>query len=272
MEFIPTIHRITIYPVKSLDGMSMQKAKVVKGGCLHHDREYAIFNKEEKLIIGKTNPLVHLLRSTAEPESNVISFRYQNEANWNSFHLQNEKEAVDKYLSDFFGKAVHLYQNKEGRFLDIPDISGITVLSTTSLETVSGWFTELDLEETRKRFRATIEIGNVPAFWEDRLFLEEGTAIECKAGDVTIFGISPRERCIVPTRNTQTGEVIHAFPKIFAKNRLAHLPQWSTLQDYDHGYYLTVNCYIPPTEAGKWLNVGDSVKIIGKKYINRLFD
>ncbi|MBK6772560.1 MAG: hypothetical protein IPG78_10635 [Ignavibacteria bacterium] len=69
----------------------------------------------------------------------------------------------------------------------------------------------MDLEEARKRFRATVEIDGVPAFWEDHLFSNEGKRIEFKIGDVTLFGISPRARCVVPTRNPETGEVIHAF-------------------------------------------------------------
>ena len=75
--------------------------------------------------------------------------------------------------------------------MDIPDISGVTVLSTSSLQSVSEWYTNMDVDETRKRFRATIEIDGVPAFWEDHLFSKEGDGIEFKVGDVTMFGMSP---------------------------------------------------------------------------------
>ena len=265
MEINPTIRCITIYPVKSLDGLDLQKAQVVKGGCLHHDREYAIIDRSGKFINGKSNPLIHLLRSEVDFEAETISLRHETEIKWNTWHLQKERTAIDDYLSDFFGTEAALHQNKEGRFLDIPDKSGITVLSTASLETVGGWFTDMDLEETRKRFRATIEISNVPAFWEDHLFFEEVTAIEFKLGTVTSLGISPRARCIVPTRHPQTGEVIHGFQKSFATYRKSNLPPWSTLEDYGHGYFLSVDCYLPPTEIGKWIAIGDEVKIKGKK-------
>ena len=68
----------------------------------------------------------------------------------------------------------------------------MTVLSTASLETVAAWFNNMDPEEVRKRFRATIEIGDVPAFWEDNLFYQKGTAVEFKMGAATLLGISPR--------------------------------------------------------------------------------
>jgi uncharacterized protein YcbX len=123
----------------------------------------------------------------------------------------------------------------------------------------------LNVDETRKRFRATLEIEGVPAFWEDHLFSKEGRGIEFTIGEITIYGMSPRARCVVPTRNPESGEVIHAFPKIFARHRAETLPEWSTLNEYGHHYYITVNCYIPASEIGKWIEVGNGVKIIGEK-------
>ena len=264
-EIRPAVSRISIYPVKSLDGISLQKAQIGRGGCLLHDREYAIIDAEGDFVNGKSNAGVHLLRSEVDLENESISFRHESETTWHYFHLQKEIAGINQYLSDFFKMPVSLLKNSEGRFMDIPDIAGVTVLSTGSLANVSGWFHDMDMEETRKRFRATIEISAVPAFWEDRLFLEEGTAIEFMVGETTMLGISPRARCVVPTRHPRTGEVIHGFQKAFAKHRIETLPGWSALEDYGHGYYLTVNCYIPPTEFGKWIEVGDEVKITGKK-------
>lgn len=263
-NIVPIVERITIYPVKSLDGMPVQEAEVVRGGCLKHDREYAIINEQGNFVNGKSNPLVHLLRSTIDPEHETISLRHELETGWNSFHLRLERTALNSYLTEFFGKPVGLHQNKEGRFLDIPDTSGMTVLSSTSLETVAGWFPDIHLEEIRRRFRATIEISGVPAFWEDRLFIEDGVAVKFRIGELTLFGMQPRARCVVPTRHPATGEVIHAFPKTFSRQRLLHLPLGSTLEEYGHGYYLSVDCLIPPSEIGKKISIGDELQIIGR--------
>jgi uncharacterized protein YcbX len=265
MSIQPVVSKITIYPVKSLDGTALQKATITEGGCLLHDREFAIIDEEGNFINGKSNPLVHTLRSTVDFENETISFRPMKQTEWMQFHLQENKPAINSWLSDYFGIKATLVQNKTGRFMDIPDISSVTVLSSSSLQEVTGWFDHMNLEETRKRFRATIEIEGVPAFWEDHLFSEEGKGIEFTAGDVTLFGMSPRARCVVPTRHPHTGEVIHAFPKSFAKHRAATVPAWSTLKNYGHYYYLTVNCYVPATEIGKIVEVGDEIKIIGEK-------
>lgn len=267
MEINPVIKFITIYPVKSLDGISWPKARIGTGGCLLHDREYAIIDSNGKYVNGKSNALVHSLRSEIDFEKKLISFRHETAITWQQFHLQNDKAVIDEFLSAFFNMPVALHKNTEGKFLDIPVKSGMTVLSTASLQTVGGWFNNMPLQETRKRFRATIEIAHVPAFWEDRLFYQEETVVEFKIGEATLYGMSPRARCVVPTRHPQTGEGIHAFQKTFAKQRIENLPEWSTLDDYGHGYYLSVDCYIPPTEFGKWIEVGDEVKIMGKKTI-----
>ena len=79
----PVLSRITIYPVKSLDGISLEKAMITEGGCLLHDREYALSDEHGNFIIGKTNPLVHSLRSTIDFEKDIISFRQQHETTWN---------------------------------------------------------------------------------------------------------------------------------------------------------------------------------------------
>jgi len=261
----PKIAAITIYPIKSLDGVNLEKAQIIEGGSLKHDREYAMSDATGNFITGKSNARVHSLRSKIDFENEILSFRHNQETTWNNFHLVTDKLAIEAYLSSHFGTPVTLEQNKTGRFMDIPDISGLTILSKASLQELSICFDSMTLEEARRRFRATIELDGVPAFWEDHLFSSEGKGIEFKIGAVTLFGMSPRARCIVPSRHPETGEVIHAFAKSFARHRAATLPDFSKLNEFGHHYHLTVNCYVPATEIGKWIHAGDELEIIGEK-------
>ena len=102
--------------------------------------------------------MVHLLRSSIDFDTGIISFGHRQDTVWHSFSLEQEKESIDAYLTDFFKVEAQLIQNNEGQFMDIPDISGITVLSSNSLQSVSQWYDNISIEETRKRFRATIEM------------------------------------------------------------------------------------------------------------------
>jgi uncharacterized protein YcbX len=266
MNSNPVVDRITIYPVKSLDGICLQQVQIGNGGSLVHDREYAICDSNGKFVKGKNNELVYRLRQEMDFENEIISFRHENENEWERFHIHNDTTAINEYISAFFKMPVTLISNTNGKFLDVPVLSGITVLSEASLKAVCNWFGDMHLEESRKRFRANIELTGAQAFWEDKLFLQEGTAVEFKIGNIVLYGTGPRARCVVPSRHPETGSFIQGFQKSFAQQRTANLPAWSTLKNYEHAYYLSVDCYLPPTEYGKWIRVGDEVVITGKQH------
>ena len=259
----PTISSITIYPIKSLDGISMTEVNTTSGGSLLHDREFAISDKKGNFLIGKTEPSIHKIRTKYDLENYLVTFQKVGEPETEKqFHLLNEITKINHWLSDFFGKPVQLIRNTNGRFLDIPDISGITFLSQSSLDEISNWYPEMSVEETKKRFRSNIVIGGVDAFWEDRLFAEEGNYILFKVGDVELLGISPRARCVVPTRHPVNGEVTKSFAKTFGMNRAKSLPEFSKLDEYGHYYFLTVNVLIPPKERNKTIHCGDKIELI----------
>lgn len=261
MNSSPRISRITIYPIKSLDGIALEKAQIVAGGCLEYDREFAFKNEEGRFVNAKKYPQLISLRSTFDVAHRKVALKGPQDRDWQYFDYEEEEAQLCAYMSDFLGIKVDWQQDKEGGFLDIPKMSGLTVVSTASLEAVASHYPNMTLAESRKRFRASIEIEGVSAFWEDCLFDSEGKTVAFQLGEVTVLGISPRERCTVPTHHPETGKVTHAFAKSFAQYRKAHLPSTSKLGEYGHYYHLAVDCFLPASEVGKWLHVGDEVRI-----------
>ncbi len=259
------LDRITIFPIKSLDGMELESALISEGGCLLHDRELAITDEMGIPINGKNNAQVHALLSYVDFSKSSISFSPRARENWQSFIIPDELKQINTYLSEFFGMPAFIHQNKRGRFLDIPDISGATLISTETLQAVTQWFPGMDIVETRNRFRATLEIKAVTAFWEDYLFAGSDEAVEYRIGEVTLFGMSPRARCIVPTRHPTTGESWPGFAKSFNKHRGESIPAWSRLSEYGNHYFLTVDSLLPPSEVGKTIRRGDKLEIVGVK-------
>ncbi len=71
--------------------------------------------------------------------------------------------------------------------------------------------------------------------------------------------MKPCRRCVVPTRDPDTGESYPKFAKILAENRRANLPEWAQVDHFDNPYRLSVNTRINPSEVGKTLCVGDLV-------------
>ncbi len=265
----PTVSKIRIYPIKSLDPVELEET-VIGNSSLLHDREFAMINNDGKFISGKFTPKVNLLRSVYDLTEFTVTFIQEGENDFYRFSLSEDKKIIGEFLSDYFGYTVSIIQNTEGRFQDVPDIGGITILSEASLRKLTEYFPGIRFEQMRNRFRANIELTNTEAFWEDKLFAEPGSVIEYQINDITLFGINPRERCIVPTRDPLNGETYHRFTKQFVKVREKTLPDWSRLRDYGHYYFLTVDTFIPLTETGKVIRLGDELKFIGKKKLSAL--
>ncbi len=263
MEPGPVLSRITIFPIKSLDGIELDTAVVSEGGCLLHDRELALTDAEGNPLIGKTNPRVHELRSRVDFATSEVSFAENGSEGWKTFRIPSERDALQAWLSDFFGFSVVMRQNRTGRFLDIPDLSGATVISAETLASVAEWYPDIGLPGIRRRFRATLELSGAPAFWEDRLFAGKDQAVAYRIGEVTLFGMGPRARCIVPTRDPESGLAYPGFARTFNRRREGARPPWSRLDEYGNAYFLTVDSLIQASEIGKTLRVGDPVEIFG---------
>lgn len=259
---MPYLAKILLYPVKSLDGVEVENARVLASGALQYDREFAIFDEQGRFVNGKRHPKIHLLRAQFAVLNRIISLQIPGGDSQQIFHLDEERQALEAILSDFFEFAVTLKQNSLMGFPDDTHSLGPTVISTATLVEVASWFPGLSVDEMRRRMRANIEIGGIPAFWEDRLFSEQGDLVSFQVGDVQFFGVNPCQRCIVPTRDSCLGEAYPNFQKIFATQRQATMPNWVASSPFNHFYRLSVNTQLPPSSAEKVLQLGDEVDIL----------
>ena len=60
---MPTLDRITIYPVKSLDGLDVAEALVLASGALENDRRWQLTDLEGRVLNAKRTPLFHTIRA-----------------------------------------------------------------------------------------------------------------------------------------------------------------------------------------------------------------
>ncbi|MGV0029241.1 MOSC domain-containing protein [Phormidesmis priestleyi] len=255
---MPKLVKIIIYPIKSLDGVAVNQATILPGGALQHDRELAIADEKGKIVNAKRTAKIHLVRSRFDLQNRTVSLQVMGTKK-QLFQLDEEQKGIEGWFSDFFGFQVKLQENLFTGFPDDLNSPGPTVVSTATLIEVASWFPDLSLEQIRDRFRANIEIDDVPPFWEDQLFAEKGEILPFRIGDVLLKGTNPCQRCPVPTRDAFTGEAYPNFQKIFVDKRQETLPEWANLSQFNHFYRLTVNTQIPPSEAGKILKLGDVV-------------
>jgi uncharacterized protein len=247
-----TLNRITLFPIKSLDGIDVPAATILPSGALQGDREFALIDAAQKIVNAKRTGAIQRLRSTFNLVDRTITIGIETPAT--TFHLDADRAPLAAWLSDYFGFRVTLIQNTDTGFPDDLASPGPTIVSTASLETVSQWYPGTDVAEMRRRFRTNLELTDVPAFWEDQLFDQAETPRLFTIGTVQFQGINPCQRCIVPTRDARTAATTAHFQKTFLTERATSLPIDVNRDRFNHFYRLAVNTRIPPSEAGKPLH------------------
>jgi uncharacterized protein YcbX len=281
----PRLVNIRLHPIKSLDPVSVSEARISPSGGLALDRAWALYSVDGKWVNGKRTQAIHLIRANYSPDLREVTLSVpgdRREIPTRTFAFPGAYEDAAEWFSVFFDQQI-IVRCSENGFPDDTVASGPTIVSTASLEAVAEWFTlrnegfgptpqglalrnegfpGISLDEARQRFRATLEINGVPAFWEDQLFGEdERSIVRFKIGEINFEGSNPCARCPVPPRNPQTGEILEGFQKRFTQLRESTLPPWSPRPRFDHFYRLSTNTRVAPSETNKLLRVGDSLRL-----------
>lgn len=268
------LERVRVYPIKGLDGIEVDAAELLDGGTLEHDREFALFDADAAppdaadesphahgVFNAKHSDRFHRLDTDFDPETTALSVETA-DGERREFDLDSERDAASAWFSDYFDADLTLRRNSSVGFVDRPTL-GPSVVSTATLETVASWFEEMSVESARRRLRANVEISGVPAFWEDRLVADLDSRVRFRIGDVELDGVDPCQRCVVPSRDPDTGEEYPDFRKTFVKRRRGTIPDWSGGERFDDLYRLMVNTDVPEPERGGESAVGDEVEILG---------
>jgi uncharacterized protein YcbX len=254
------LNRILVYPIKSLDGVSVKDARLTAGGILEFDRVFAIVDEKGAYVNAKRTPRIQLLRTTFDERFQEACFWQADDSTRHHFSLV-EQEPLNRWLSDFFEMPVKLISETTSGFPDDRKAFGPTITSESSLHTVTEWFPGIDLDSARRRFRSNLEIADVPPFWEDHLFGAPDELKPFQVGDVRFLGHNPCQRCVVPTRDPERGGVLANFQKSFMELRRRNLPAWSNSDRFNHYYRFAINTSVPPTEAGKIVRTGDTILV-----------
>jgi len=284
---MPTLDRITVYPVKSLDGMEVVESNVLESGALEHDRRWRLVDMDGRVINAKRSAVLHAIRAEFALDERLVTLwidpaaiaaralpaadldRLRGLAGFSggeypggehlrgrhaagravrdSFHLVPGQGGPCEWLSEAFGQGVLLQERVAGGFPDDRDAAGPTLVATSSLVEVARWF-GFDLAESRRRFRANLEVGGCDAFWEDSLASPARPGLQPSLLELSADGLSglpvdpyadlpppePREfsigyarfiainvcrRCVVPTRDSRTGAVSEHFRDAFEARR-----------------------------------------------------
>src|SRR5437660_3465049 len=203
----PHLANIRIHPIKSLDPVDVQEARIGPGGGLEHDRAWALYAVDGQWVNGKRTAAIHLIRASFMPDFNSVTLSVPGDHRkipTKSFAFPADTEAASQWLSTYFEQPITVRHSAEG-FPDDTIANGPTIVSTASLQAVSDLFPSVSLDEARRRFRTTLEIDGTPAFWADHLFEEEERrAVRFRIGAATFEGSNRTAGCRVPARTPLT--------------------------------------------------------------------
>ena len=281
------VAELVAYPLKSNDGVAVDRAEIGPNGALRGDRSYALVDAgvdphaasvggDGGYVNGKREPAVHALSTSYEragatdatPTAVTLSRPARPEtgvdADTRTFALPDDEAALEAWVGDYLGYAVDLVREPNGGLPDDRAAPGPTVVSRATLETVASWFDAVaDATEMRRRLRPNLVLDDCPAFWEDRLFADHGEAVRVSIGETELVGVTPCQRCVVPSRDPDTGEPIDEFRETFVRKRRETRPVWTKSDRFDHDFRLMVNTVVPEAEWGSTLAVGDAVAVEG---------
>lgn len=254
------LDRLFVHPIKSLEATAVSTAEIVENGALEWDRRYAIVDENGAYVNGKRESRIHRLRADFDLERETVALREHGGERAERFHLESDRDALADRLSEFVGSPVELLRDDEGGFPDDTDASGPTVIAAKTIEAVADWF-DADAGETRRRLRPNLVVGDAPAFWEDRLYDDPGRVVPFEVGTARFYGVNPCQRCVVPTRDPDTGESTPGFRETFAARREENLPEWANESRFDHFFRLMVNTAVAESSRGRTLQAGDEITI-----------
>jgi len=289
-----TLSTIRVYPVKALDGLSLDAAALGPDGGLAPDRVVALTDADGDYVNGKNERAIHRVTADYDPAAGTVRLTPPPAADAPTdtvpepaaFTVPGLAEAVGDatdgsetdtvewddpvggpdalaaWVADYVGYAVTA-RVTESSYPDDTAASGPTLVSRATLATVADWF-DHTTRETLRRFRPNLVVdGDLPAFWEDRLYGDRSEHVRFTVGDATLSGVGPCRRCVVPARDPDTGRETERFAARFVDRRESTLPDWSEGPRFDGAFKLTLNTRVPPTSRGTTLRVGDSLRVEG---------
>ena len=226
-----TVSQLAIAPVK---GMRLQRSTELQLGRhgVTGDREFLIVNDDCKLLLTSRNPRLLQIEPSWEPARNLLALRFpdgrvvQDEPGPGTAAITRMYDGrevpgrvisgpLSAALSDYLGRAVHLFRRAADHHGS--DDRPVTLMSEPSLHVLAAEFSGTAPDP--RRFRMTITVtGTDP--WAEHGWSGQPVTI----GDIALRVLAPVPRCVVTTRNPESGatdaRILHALARLRGKNNI----------------------------------------------------
>jgi uncharacterized protein YcbX len=218
------VTHIFIYPIKSLQGVELDKADVLQKG-FKYDRRWMIVDSENLLVTQRTHPKLSQIKLEINGESIILGYEGKEDITiplilssgdplrvtvWNDeVDAISENSAVSDWISSTVGmscKLVFMPENgqrlinpnkaRNGEHVSFADGYPYLVLGQASLDDLNS---RLDIELPMNRFRPNIVVKGTTPY-------EEDSWVDFKIGDLLFYGTGACKRCVFTTIDQVTGQ------------------------------------------------------------------
>jgi len=223
-----TVSQLAIAPVK---GMRLQRSTEIWLGHngVTGDREFLIVDDDCRLLLTARNPGLLRIEPSWEPARNLLAFRFPDGSVVQDAPEPGTAAVTRMYdgreipgrvvsgplsaaLSGYLGRAVHLFKRAADHLGS--DDRPVTLASEASLHALAA---ELNgAAPDPRRFRMNITVTGTDPWAEHRW------SGQVTIADTTLRVLAPVPRCVVTTRNPESGatdaRILHALARLRGKN------------------------------------------------------
>jgi uncharacterized protein len=127
----PRLANIRLHPIKSLDPVSVNKARIGPNGGLELDRVWALHSADGRWVNGKRTAAVHLIRAAYAPDISTVTLTVPGDRRnipAMTFAFPGDTEGAAEWFSMYFEQAIQVRYTREG-FPDDGLAAGPTIIS-----------------------------------------------------------------------------------------------------------------------------------------------
>jgi len=224
-----TVSQLAIAPVK---GMRLQRASEVQLGQhgVTGDREFLVIEADGQLLLSSKAPALLQIEPAWDRLRNVLTLDFPDGDVVQGTPEPGAAATTRMYdgreipgwvipgplgaaLSDYLGRPVQLFKRAPGHIGT--DDQPVTLMSQASLQALAAEFGGTVPDS--RRFRMTVTITGTDA-WAEHAWGGQTVSI----GGVIVRVIAPVPRCVVTTRNPESGaadaRILHALARLRGKN------------------------------------------------------
>jgi uncharacterized protein len=224
-----TVSELAVAPVK---GMRLQRTSEIQLGQhgITGDREFLVIGADGELLLTARTPALQQIEPTWDRARNVLMLGFPNgdvvhdtpePGALATTRMYDGREIPGRIIAGPLGAALSDYLGRPVRLLKrAPEHIGnddlpVTLMSEASLQALAPEFNGTAPDP--RRFRMTITIAGTDA-WAEHAWSGQEVII----GEVVLRVVAPVPRCVVTTRNPESGatdaRILHALARLRGKN------------------------------------------------------